>query len=107
MDIFDLDSMTNGWFIGNFAPTALTTTDVEVAVKRYKTGDQEKKHFHKIATEVTVVVSGKVEMCEQIFSAGSIIVLRPGEATSFRALEDSINVVVKIPGAIQDKYESD
>ena len=107
MDLFDLNEMTKGWFVGNFDPTSFRTSDVEVAVKQYKKGDMEGKHFHKIATEITVVVSGKVEMCERVFSKGSIIVLNPGEATAFKALEDCINVVVKIPGAKNDKYESE
>ena len=32
------------------------------------------------------------------------IVIEPGEATDFRALTDATNVVVKVPGALNDKF---
>lgn len=99
-----LDNMVKGWFIGNFEPTLLKTNEVEVAVKEYKKGDCEASHYHKIATEFTVVVSGKVRMCDQIFEKNDIIVMNPGEATDFEALEDTVCTVVKYPGAENDKY---
>ncbi len=99
-----LDDMIRGWFIGSFTPTLYATSDVEVAVKRYSAGDSEAKHYHKIATEFTVVVSGRVRMNGEEFSSGDIVVLEPNEPADFKALEDSVNVVVKIPGASNDKY---
>lgn len=99
-----LADMTKGWFVGNFEPSLCKTNDVEVAVKKYKKGDSESAHYHKIATEITVVVSGRVEMFQQEWNAGDIIVVEPGDTTSFAALEDATNVVVKIPGANNDKY---
>ena len=54
--------MVKGWFVGRFTPTVLSTNDVEVAVKHYKKGDYESAHYHKIATEVTVIISGRVKM---------------------------------------------
>lgn len=104
MKVSKLDDMTKGWFVGNFEPTLYKTNDVEVAVKRYKKGDTEEKHYHKIATEITAVVEGKVKMFDQVFEAGTVIVVEPGEETAFEALEDTINAVVKIPGANNDKY---
>ena len=105
MIVKKLDDMTKGWFVGNFDPSLYKTNDCEVAVKKYSKGDYEKKHYHKIATEITVVVKGKVRMFDQVFNEGNMIVVEPGEATDFEALEDSINVVVKIPGVNNDKYE--
>lgn len=104
MTIRDLNEMTNGWFIGNFEPSLLKTNDVEVAVKEYKKGDKEAAHYHKIATEVTVITKGRVKMFDQEWGEGDIIVCEPGDVTSFEALEDAQNVVVKIPGANNDKY---
>jgi quercetin dioxygenase-like cupin family protein len=97
--------MIKGWFVGNFEPTCLKTKDVEVAVKEYKKGDREDKHYHKIATELTVVVSGMIRMNGAIYKKGDIVVIQPYESTDFEAIEDSINVVVKYPGANNDKYE--
>ncbi|HQI29125.1 MAG TPA: hypothetical protein PLT20_13645 [Sedimentisphaerales bacterium] len=102
-----LREMTRGWFIGSFTPTLLDTEAVEVAVKEYRAGDREGKHLHKIATEFTVVISGMVAMNGHRKATGDIVVLDPGEATDFEALTDAVTVVVKIPGAKDDKYAID
>ena len=99
-----LDKMKGGWFAGSFVPTMYDTTAAEVAVKHYRAGANEAAHYHLIATEITVVVSGNVEMAGHSWQAGDIIVLEPGDATDFRAVTDSTTVVVKIPGAPNDKY---
>ena len=99
-----LEEMVKGWFVGNFEPTLLKTNDVEVAVKEYKKGDYEEKHYHKIATEITVIVSGRVRMNGVEYKKGDIIVIEPNEATDFEALEDTVNTVVKFPGTNNDKY---
>lgn len=104
MKVSKVTDMKMGWFIGNFEPSLCKTTDCEVAVKSYKQGDYEDKHYHKIATEYTVVVKGKIKMLDREFSEGDIVVVEPGEATDFTALTESMNVVVKIPGANNDKY---
>lgn len=104
MTIAKLDEMTNGWFIGNFEPSLFKTNDVEVAVKTYKKGDCEAAHYHKIAKEITVIVSGRAKMFGQEWQANDIIVAEPGDVTDFLALEDCVNVVVKLPGVNNDKY---
>lgn len=101
---YKLDEMIRGWFVGNFDPSVFKTNDVEVGVKEYKKGDTEEKHHHKIATEITVIISGKVRMNDKIYSKGDIVMIYPGEATDFEALEDTTNVVVKLPGVNNDKY---
>jgi quercetin dioxygenase-like cupin family protein len=105
MKLYKLQDMTKGWFVGNFEPSIIKTNDVEVAVKNYKKGDYESSHYHKIATEITVIISGKVRMNGKIYQAGDIIVMEPNQATDFESLDDNtINVVVKLPGANNDKY---
>lgn len=105
MKVAKLDDMIKGWFIGNFEPSLVKTNDVEVAVKKYKEGDKEAKHYHKIATEITVITSGRVKMNGVEYTEGDIIVMEPGEVTDFECLENNThNVVVKIPGANNDKY---
>lgn len=104
MEIYSLDKMIKGWFIGNINPTVLTTEDCEVAVKSYKSGDSEETHFHKIATEITVIISGRVRIGNHDLSAGDIIKILPNEAVDFYCYEDAITTVVKIPGALNDKY---
>jgi hypothetical protein len=99
-----LSDMERGWFIGDFSPTVLATQAAEVGVKLYKAGSSEERHFHKIATEVTVILSGRVRMNGVEFVAGDIVTTEPMESTDFEVLEDASTVVVKLPGATNDKY---
>lgn len=104
MQSFRLADMVGGWFVGGFEPTALSTTAAEVAVKRYDAGTHEALHHHRVATEVTLVLEGRVRMAGSEWQSGDIIVLEPFESTEFEALTDATCVVVKCPGALDDKF---
>lgn len=104
MKSYRLDDMTKGWFVGNFEPAVLKTEAAEVAVKSYVAGTVEPRHYHKVAPEVTLIVSGSVRMNEERYGAGDIILIEPGEATDFEALSDVTTVVVKLPSVAGDKY---
>ncbi len=105
MKVSRIEDFTRGWFIGNFEPSLFKTNDVEVAYKTYKAGDKEKKHYHKIATEISIITRGKVIMNGVEYSKGDIIVMEPFDVADFSVIEDAENIVVKIPGANNDKYE--
>ncbi|MDE8343515.1 MAG: hypothetical protein POG24_06825, partial [Acidocella sp.] len=92
-----LGDMVKGWFVGDFNPAVIHSTACEVAVKHYKAGDYEATHHHRVATEITLIVSGRVQMMGREWGDGDIIVIEPGEATDYRALSDTVTVVVKLP----------
>jgi len=104
MKINKIEDFIRGWFVGDFEPTLYKTGDVEIAYKKYKKGDKEQRHYHKIATEITLITKGKVKLNNKIFESGDIVTVPPMLEVDFMALEDSENVVVKIPGATNDKY---
>lgn len=101
----NIQDFVRGWFVGDFEPTLIKTRDVEVAVKEYRKGDREGRHYHKEATEITVICSGRVRMNGIEYGKGDIILIEPLESTDFEALEASTTTVVKYPGAGNDKYE--
>ena len=105
LEKYKLEDMIKGWFIGNFEPSLYTTNDVEVGIKKYSAGDYENAHYHKIATEFTVIISGTVEMNGVKYFENEIIKIIPGVKTNFKAITDVVTVVVKVPGANNDKYE--
>jgi mannose-6-phosphate isomerase-like protein (cupin superfamily) len=107
MKIDNLSEMTRGWFVGNFNPSVLKTNDFETAIKRYTAGDKEERHHHKIATEITVIVSGTVKMNNVLYGPDSIITIEPGESTDFASITDAVTVVVKTPCVENDKYIND
>lgn len=104
MQIFNLDSMINGWFVGDFEPCAWKSKDFEVAVKYYKKGQCEAKHYHKVATEITLIIQGRVRMGGVEFREGQIVLLEPCKSVDFIALTDAITAVVKVPSAKNDKF---
>ena len=101
---YQLADMVKGWFIGRFEPTLYPTNAVEVAIKEYNAGDYEGAHHHKIATEFTVVLNGEVEMSGVRYGHGDIVKINPGVSTDFLAVTNATTVVVKLPGASNDKY---
>lgn len=105
MKTFRLSDMTKGWFVGDFDPCAFRTDAAEVAVKTYEAGTVEKRHVHKVAPEITLVLHGRARMNDDIHEAGTIVLIEPGESTDFEALTDVTTVVVKVPSVKGDKYE--
>ena len=104
MIVRSLQDMVGGWIVGDFEPTCLKTTACEVACKHYEAGAAEAAHVHRIATELTLIAAGRVTMNGRSYGAGDIIVLEPGEASDFQALEKTTTVVVKMPSVLGDKY---
>lgn len=101
---YNLNDFEKGWFLGDFDKAIQRTTDFEVAVKHYKAGDEEQNHVHLVADEYTVVVLGKIMMNDEIFVANDVVLTKKGEYVKFKAIDDAINVVVKTPSVIGDKY---
>ena len=103
MKLNHIDEFIGGWFIGNFTPSIIQTDKYEIAVKKYKQGEHEIAHQHKVAPKITVVVEGCVSMNGKEYVKGDIVVIEPNEPTDFYAITDAINVVVKVPSVNGDK----
>lgn len=101
---YNLKDFKKGWIVGAFDPTIINTNDVEVAIKIYNKGDSEPAHLHKIATEITVVLSGIISINGCSYYPNEIIKIMPNEIVSFESITDSKTVVVKFPGISNDKY---
>ncbi len=104
MKINKLTDMIRGWMVGAFLPTVYHTEACEIGIKKYKKNDFEDKHHHKIATEITIIISGKVKFNGVEFGPDDIITIEPNESTDFLAMEDTVTCCIKIPGALNDKY---
>lgn len=99
-----LSDYKGGWFIGDFLPSILSTKDFEVSIKHYKVGESEISHYHKLATEVTVIVKGSALMNGNLKNEGDVILIEKGESTDFIPLTETITCVIKTPSVIGDKY---
>jgi len=99
----NLSEYKNGWLLGNFSPAVIQTYDFEVCVKTFKLGDRETSHYQVIATEITVVLSGRIRMGEILLTEDEILVVEPGEIVDFEALTDCKVLGIKFPSLPEDK----
>jgi quercetin dioxygenase-like cupin family protein len=104
MKVDKLNDFFKGWVVGNFEPSLFKTNDFEVAVKEYKTGDYEVSHYHKVATEITIITKGLVRMNGTVYTQGDVITIEPGESTDFKVLDNTTTTVIKFPCVEGDKY---
>jgi hypothetical protein len=104
MKQYKLDSFTNGWIMGRFNPSLFNSDIFEVGIKYYKAGDSDPAHYHAIAREFTVVLSGCVQMNEHYLCEGDILEVSQNEIVKFDAITDATLVVVKIPSVPTDKH---
>ena len=104
MKNYKIENFKKGWFIGNFSPVILKTNEFEVAFKSYKKDTYEKKHFHKISSEYTLISEGCALMNGKKYIKGDIVLIEPGDVTDFLALTDCSTLVVKVPSSENDKY---
>jgi quercetin dioxygenase-like cupin family protein len=104
MKSYKIAEFIKGWLVGNFNPSVIQTSDFEVAVKNYKSGDYEAPHYHKETTEITIICNGKVIMGGKEYENGDIILMEPGDVSEFFAITDTITTVIKTPSIPDDKY---
>jgi quercetin dioxygenase-like cupin family protein len=103
MKKYRIEEFTKGWVLGDFEPTIYKTSLIEVGMKSFLPDDTEPSHFQNIATEITIVASGTIEMNGVIFSEGDIIVIEPGEVANFKSLSPSKLFCIKYPSIPLDK----
>lgn len=103
MKIHKLQTMTKGWFVGDFLPSAYKA-NYEIGLKKYLAGDIEPRHHHRLATEFTLVVSGKICMNGVLFYEGDIVQVDLYEDVKFECVEDATTVVFKTASVSGDKY---
>lgn len=89
--------------VGNFQPTLHLNSHFEVGVKHFKVGEIEAAHKQLVATEITIVISGKIRLGEEEFSDGDIVFIPPHEVADFEALTDCSLVCIKFPSLPDDK----
>ena len=104
MKIYDFKQMIGGWFIGNFKPTAFKTKSFEVSYKIHKKNEKWDYHYHKKATEINLVIKGKMKIRNKIIKKNQIFILKPKEIADPTFYQDTHIICVKVPSVIGDKY---
>ena len=100
---FNLEEFKLGWIVGNFVPALVQSKDIEVAIKYFKSGDLEPSHMQLVATEITIVVSGRIKLGINTYGPKEIIKIPPKSFADFESLTDSTLVCIKYPSIPNDK----
>ena len=97
------DCGARGWFIGDFEGSIWPTKDFEVTYQK-NPRNQTASHIHKIAHEITLVISGRQICNGEMFEAGDICILEPGDISQIEYLEETELVTIKVPSVPSDKH---
>lgn len=100
----NINNFTKGWFIGDFEPSLYKTNQCEVGIKKYKKGDKDPAHYHKLSKEFTVVINGIINMSGITYKNGDIVTVNENEISDFECIEDATLVVVRTKSEKNDKY---
>ena len=104
MKTYNIDNMTKGWFIGDFEPSVFKNPFFEVAHHKHEAGYVCDRHTHKVAQELTYIVSGKLIASGKTLSSGDMFLYEPNDIAEVEVIEDVDLVVVKWPSVPSDKY---
>lgn len=105
MKKYNIKDFFRGWFIGNFEPTVLKTSDFEIGLLLHPRGEKWPKHYHRISTEYNLLVEGSMVINGVIMTPGDIFVIETDEIAEPVFLEDCKIMCVKVPSIPGDKYE--
>ena len=97
------DSGSRGGFDGDFDGAAYHTKDFEVTYQK-NPRSQTASHIHKLTYEITLVISGRQICNGQMFAAGDICILEPGDISQIEYLEETEVVTIKTPSVPSDKH---
>lgn len=104
MQVGKINDMFRGWVIGDFEPSLLRTKDFEVGILKHPKGEKWPAHYHKVATEYNILVSGSMKLCGIELVAGDTFILEPNEVADPTFHEDCTIVCIKVPSDTKDKY---
>jgi quercetin dioxygenase-like cupin family protein len=99
MIVSKLSDMKSGWYAGNFEPTAYKTKAFELNYRVHKKGEFWEAHTHTTVTEINLLISGSMEICNQTIGSGDIFIIEPGEVAAPIFLTDCEIVCAKTPSS--------
>ena len=104
MKQFNLKDFYRGWYVGNFEPNCYKTDQFEVGLLEHRKGEVWPAHIHKIATEINLLIEGKMIINGKEISTGENFIIEPNEVADPEFLTDCKLVVIKTPSIPTDKY---
>lgn len=99
-----LTDFTRGWIIGNFEPSIIKTTELEIGILDLKAGDKGDGHWHEHHDETNIILSGTAKIGNKLYNEGDIFIYKPFEKSDVEYLQDTKLLVIKSPAIKGDKY---
>ena len=99
-----LSEFFRGWVVGDFEPNIIRTKDFEIGILTHKKDEYWPAHYHKIATEYNILISGKMIIADRTLNSGNIFIIQPNEISEPIFVEDCTILCIKVPSAPGDKY---
>jgi hypothetical protein len=99
MKIDKIKDMKDGWFVGDFEPTAYKTNQFEVSYKFHYKGEKYETHYHTLVTEINCLIEGSMVIQGQHLENGDIFTLYPYEIADPVFLTDCKIICVKTPSS--------
>lgn len=104
VEVFKLNNFTNGWIIGDFEPSILKNSGVELAVMNKKKGKgTHDYHYHEHCIEINVLIKGKMRCNNKIIEENDIFIFNKNVPSIYEYLEDCTFVVFKTEPSNTDK----
>ena len=104
MNVYQLNDMVGGWFVGDFEPTAFKTKNFEVGYHRYEKGQEWDKHIHKLTTEINYIIRGRMTINGELFEEGDVFIIYPNEVSEPEYLTNCELIVTRDGSFKNDKY---
>ena len=104
MEVYKINNMIGGWFVGDFEPTAYRTEDFEVSYKIHPKNEVWDVHYHKEADEINFLIKGKMIIQGKEMKGGDIFVIKKYEIADPDFIEDCHIVCVKTKSVKGDKH---
>ena len=70
MKLYKVNDMKRGWFIGDFEPNVIRTKGFEVGYLHHRAGEKWPSHYHKIATEINLLISRQYDNLWKVNKCG-------------------------------------
>ena len=101
----NLGKFVRGWFVGNFHPTLLRTSDFEVGINIHKkTVDSYDFHYHEEVEEFNILIWGNMILNNVNITQGQYFNVKPRQITCSIYTEDTMILCVKSISSPKDKF---
>ena len=78
--------------------------NLKFLIKFIKKNEKWDVHYHKKATEINLIIKGKMKIQKKILKKNQIFILKPKEIADPIFYQDTHIICVKVPSVIGDKY---